>query len=51
MHFSKNVSPKGIVSYIKIVGGNLVNVKTKKQTVCARSSAESKYRATALGVT
>lgn len=36
--------------YCTFVGGNLVTWHSKKQTVVARSSAEAKYRAIALGI-
>ncbi|CAN6447253.1 unnamed protein product [Victoria cruziana] len=37
--------------YCIYLGGNLVIWRSKKQNVCARSSAEAKYRAIAMGVT
>ncbi|GAV63635.1 hypothetical protein CFOL_v3_07153, partial [Cephalotus follicularis] len=41
------VDRRSITRYCVFVGGNLVSGKSKKQSVVARSSAESKYRAMA----
>jgi hypothetical protein len=41
---------KSTSEYCMFVGGNLVSWKSKKQTVVARSTAETEYRAMALDV-
>lgn len=38
---------RSITSYCTLVGGNLVSWKSKKQSIVARSSAKSEYRAMA----
>ncbi|KAL5564966.1 hypothetical protein UlMin_028130 [Ulmus minor] len=41
---------RSITGYCSYVWGNLVNWRSKKQSVVSRSSAESEYRALALGI-
>lgn len=41
---------KSVSGYCSFVWGNLVTWRSKKQTVVSRSSAESEYRAMALGI-